>query len=167
MRPRLVIFGILFSTCAWVAAAFFAVSGCSRQEAQLTTGKVIAAAQLPGLKGDTAYAEVNPACLASLYEDFRAELSSRGLVKWDARYDCNKFAAHYISKAQTRYAVAAWQSSTPAQSLALAEVWYRRGDGTAHAIVQARTPAGDTYIEPQNGSVLPSIPETAIFLRKW
>lgn len=146
--------------CAW---AFF-VNACSKHEAQLSTGRVIAAADLPGLKGDAAYAEVNPDCLPSLYEDFRAELSARGLVRWDARYDCNKFASHYISRAQTRYSIAAWHSSTPAQSLALAEVWFERPDGTRHAIVQARTPAGDIYIEPQTGQRTTA---GQIYLRKW
>lgn len=143
------------------------LAGCGKAEQQLSTGKVIAAAQLPGIRGDAQYAEVNPDCLPALYEDFRAELSQRGLVKWDSRFDCNRFAVHYISKAQTRYAVAAWQSSTPAQALALAEVWYRRADGTAHAVVQARTPEGDIFIEPQNGQRLPPIADSQIFLRKW
>jgi hypothetical protein len=153
---------------AAVLALCWLVAGCSKAEQQLSTGKVIAAGQLPGICGDAAYAEVNPDCLPSLYDDFRAELSQRGLVKWDARFDCNRFAVHYISKAQTRYAVAAWQSNTPAQALALAEVWYRLPGGAgAHAIVQARTPEGDIFIEPQTGQRLPAPPESAIFLRKW
>lgn len=150
-----------------VLAACWVLAGCSKAEQQLSTGKTIESAALPGWRGEAVYAEVNPACLPSLYDDFRAELSQRGLVKWDARYDCNRFAAHYISKAQTRYAVAAWQSNTRAQALALAEVWYRLPDGGGHAIVQACTPEGDIFIEPQTGQRLPAPSESSIYLRKW
>lgn len=154
----------------WVAGllllAALAFSGCGRREAQLTTGRVLPASSMSaGIVGDAAYAEVRQEALPALYADFRGTLSRLGLVKWDPRFDCNRFASLYVAVAQTRYAVAAWHSPTDAQALALAEVWYRRQDGTAHAIVQARTPAGDTYIEPQTGLAVPT--PTGVFLRKW
>lgn len=159
--------GLIAAFCLWVLF----VTGCGKQERALSTGEVVSNAQLPsGFKGDTAYAVVQSAALPALYENFRSVLSSQGLVKWDARYDCNHFSALYIALAQTQYAVAAWHSETKAQTLALAELWYLpNGPPSGHAIVQARTELGDIYIEPQSGQRLTLTPAQlrSIYLRKW
>jgi hypothetical protein len=153
-----------------LAAALFLTS-CGKKEASMTTGEVIASGSLAGLKGDTAYAKVQSSALPVIYENFKAVLNQRGLVKWDSRYDCNHFAALYIAIAQTDYAVAAWHSSTTAQTLALAELWYVPGGigNKGHAIVQAETERGTLYIEPQNGQLLTltAAELRTVYLRKW
>ena len=154
-------------------ACLVIIGGCGRQEKALSTGKVMTStevrATLPGYVGDTAYAVVRSTALPSLYDNFQTGLSREGLIKWDARFDCNHFAALYVALAQARYAVAAWQSSTPAQSLALAEVWYHRDDGKGHAIVAAITEHGLQFIEPQTGAVItPSESERSnIYFCRW
>lgn len=165
----------LAAVCGLIAAVCLGglfATGCGKQERALSTGEVVANAQLPsGFKGDAAYAVVRSDALPLLYENFRSVLSSQGLVKWDARYDCNHFAALYVALSQTQYAVAAWHSETKAQTLALAEVWFLRGGSgnKGHAIVQARTELGDIYIEPQSGARLTLTPAElrSIYLRKW
>lgn len=164
MKSFLTVLAVLF-----VAVAF---TSCSKREATLSTGTVLPAAALPitGFKGDTAYAVVQSTALPALYDNFRAVLSRQGLVKWDARYDCNHFASLYISLAQSSYTVATWHSETKAQTLALAEVWYRPGNGVGgHAIVAAMTERGLVYVEPQNGRELTLSPaeRASIFLCKW
>lgn len=153
------------------AGALF-VGGCGKREAALSTGQVTPAAELPlaGFKGDAAYATVQSAALPSFYDNFRDVLSRQGLVKWDGRFDCNHFAALYISLAQSSYTVAAWQSETKAQTLALAEIWYRPGAGAAgHAVVAAATERGLLFIEPQTGREiqLTAAERGTIYLCKW
>lgn len=153
------------------------LAGCARREEALSTGQTVASLSLPtALKpyhwsGDAEYAVVRSTALPSIYGDFRSTLSDLGLVKWDARFDCNRFATLYIGVAQARYAVAAWHSSTKAQALALAEVWYLQGgDATrAHAIVLAHTERGPVFVEPQTGRELTLTPaeQRSIFLCKW
>ena len=147
------------------------VTGCSKREEKLSTGATIPAVQLPltGPRGDSIYAVVQSAALPYLYDNFRSVLSSQGLVKWDARFDCNHFSTLYISTAQINYAVAAWHSSTPANSLALAEVWYIPTGRSPHAIVAAQTEQGLLFIEPQTGKVITLSPSerSSIFLAKW
>jgi hypothetical protein len=161
---------LLTLVCVW---AFF-VNACSKRETQLSTGAVLAAAQvqqiLPGFAGDTAYATVQSSGLPEIYQNFRAVLNQQGLVKWDERYDCNHFAALYVALAQSQYTVAAWHSNTKAQTLALAEVWYRPGAGAVgHAIVAAVTERGLLFLEPQNGQEisLTAAERRTIYLCKW
>lgn len=150
-----------------VSMAFVLLPGCSKAERHLSTGKVILAKDLPGWTPDTAYAEVNPECLPDLYANFRDVLSRQGLVKWDKKYDCNHFAALYVALAQARYTVAAWHSETDAQTLALAEVWYRTGPDSGHAIVEAYTSEGIIFIEPQTGQRIAGPSPDKVILRKW
>lgn len=154
-----------------LALVLIAIMGCGRKEAKLSTGTVLLAADLPlyGFKGDKSYAVVQSTALPDLYANFRDALSKQGLVKWDARFDCNHFAALYVSLAQAAYTVAAWQSSSPAQTLALAEVWYVRGSGGGHAIVSAVTERGLLFIEPQTGLELSltAAEQRSIYLTKW
>lgn len=156
-----------------VVAAVLALgfSGCSKRESELSTGRTIPSAQLPiGFAGDAVYAEVRAESLPGIYEEFRSTLSRLGLVKWDSRFDCNRFATLYIGVAQALYGAAAWHSETPAQALALAEVWYRPdGSKTGHAIVEAVTDRGILHIEPQTGKllVLTDSELRSVRLRKW
>lgn len=125
------------------------------------TGKLVSPATLftswpPVLLADASYAEVNSAWLASHYEAFRSDLFNKGVVKWDARFDCNRFALLYRAFAQTTFFLATFHDTIQAQALAIGEVWYRPawGGGGVHAINVAITDIGVMYIEPQTGNVL-------------
>lgn len=107
---------------------------------------------LTGFTGDASYASVSLAALLEHFDTFRQVLFDlTGLTKWDARYDCNHFAALFIATAQARYAREAWHSEGAPQTLALGEVWYRPTTGPNHAIVAAHTDLGLVFIEPQTG----------------
>lgn len=169
---RLALRGLCVASLVSLACLFlWLATGCGRQEAPLTTGRVIPAGALPQPTaiGDAAYAELRADALPLLYENFRALLSRQGLVRWDDRFDCNKFAALYVSLAQVDYAVEAWHSRSAARSLALAPIWYTRDTGGRHAIVQAITEQGAVFIDPQNGRRLVlSDPEIrSIYFRQW
>lgn len=142
------------------------VSSCSRpaERSPLATGKVVTAAELRNAfgyatTGDTAYAVVSADALRAFYADFRAETFRQGVTKWDERFDCNHFAGYYVALAQTRYYLANFHTSTPAQTLALGVLWYRPGARKkAHAIVQALTDRGIVSIEPQTGDEITLTP---------
>lgn len=133
-----------------------------------TTGRVLTRADVQLATstlffGDSLYAEVNSRWLARYYVDFRAELFRLGVLRWDRRFDCNRFAEFYASLAQARFYRDTFQSALPAQSLAIAPFWYLRADGKgAHAVVQALTERGRLFIDPQTGhEVTLSVTESA------
>jgi hypothetical protein len=118
-----------------------------------TLDRLAIAHTLPMAKmGDVLYAEVNSEWLKDFYQSYRSELSRMGVVKWDDRYDCRRFAGLFTELAQTRFFKQAFHSGIPANTLALGPVWYRRADGKGgHAIVVALTERGAIYLDPQNG----------------
>lgn len=101
--------------------------------------------------GDELYAEVNSTWLRAFQRDYRAELFRLGVVKWDARFNCQRFVELYVGLAQARYFHVAFHTWQPAGALAIGPVWYVRGDGTGHAVVQAVTERGTLFIDPQSG----------------
>ena len=156
------------------------IVGCSKREASpLASGQVVnnPGTVLPGFVGDGPYALVRSDALSSYYADFRAQLFKEGVTKWNDRFDCNHFASYYIAKAQTAYYLANFHSTTPAQTLALAEVWYRPGGGLkGHAVVAALVdnspPTGPptlVFVEPQTGQRFDMTPaeRASVFLVKW
>lgn len=170
-RSRLVLLLQLLSrlaagTCLTLVVGIF--TGCATPSADHPvastpppiTGKVLTEADLrtviPGaIAAEKQYAEVNSAWLPVWYRIYRSKLSKIGLVRWDERFDCNRFADCYTNLAQAHFAVKMFHSDTPAQALAIGPIWYRRSDGTgAHAIVQAWTERGRVFIEPQTGQEL-------------
>ena len=130
----------------------------SKPKPAASTGRVLNALDLLNAgattpAGDAGYAEVNSAWLASYYDSFRNSLFREGVVKWDARFDCNHFADAYAVLAQLKFFAENFQSRTSAQTLAIGVVWYRRDvDGGGHAINCALTERGTVYIEPQTGT---------------
>jgi hypothetical protein len=152
---------------ALLVAAVIATSGCAsvptssetttRVSLHPSTGRVIFAddlqRMLPGLVvGNRLYAEVDSGWLRQWYARYRAELHHLGIVRWDMRFDCNRFAAFYSGMAQAFFYSDAFHSRTPAQALALGPFWYRRDDdGGGHAIIQAVTERGRIFIDPQSG----------------
>jgi hypothetical protein len=155
---------LLAAACLAAAAGFSA--GCAttatlaRAPAPAVapaTGKVLTRAQLrdaiPGaIAGEDRYAEVNSAWLREWYQVFRAKLFKIGIVNWDERFDCNRFADFYSNLAQAFFSLEMFHSETPAQALALGPIWYVRADGTgSHAVIQALTERGRVFIDPQTG----------------
>lgn len=147
------------------------VPSCSKREGQLATGKVVSWSEVerPSFVGDNAYAVVRRAALPQMQASFREVLSKRGLVKWDARFDCNRFSGLFINLAHVDYAVAAWHSNSPAQALALAEIWYRPDSGGKHSIVQALTEDGVIYWDVVLGQevALSTAELNSIEFRQW
>lgn len=136
--------------------AILAIAGCSKAPERLSTFKVFngreVLAKVPhATLGDDSYAEVRADALPGMYDAFRSDLFSKGITKWDERFDCNHFAAYYVALAQIRFFEASFHSRTPAKTLALAPYWVRSSPNTAHALVVALTDRGIVYIEPQTG----------------
>lgn len=141
----------------------FALGGCATT-AQVeagavlpTTGRILSDRELRGavpgaILGESVYAEVNSEWLPHWYRTYRQQLFKIGLVRWDSRFDCNRFADFYTNLAQAYFSVEMFHSTTPAQALALGPFWYVRQDGRgSHAIVQAVTERGRIFIDPQTG----------------
>jgi hypothetical protein len=155
---------LLAAACLAAAAGFSA--GCATHPARAAapvapaTGKVLTGAQVraavPGaIAGEDRYAEVNSAWLADWSQVFREKLFKLGIVRWDDRFDCNRFADFYTNLAQAFFSLKMFHSETPAQALALGPVWYVRADGSgSHAVVQALTERGRVFIDPQTGREL-------------
>lgn len=121
------------------------------------TGRILTNQELRGtvpgvILGEALYAEVNSEWLPHWYGTFRAQLFRIGLTRWDARFDCNRFADCYANLAQAFFSLEMNRSRTRAQALALGPFWYVRADGKGtHAIVQAVTERGRIFIDPQTG----------------
>lgn len=142
------------------------LSGCSKKEEQMTTKDVIGSQNVAQyisqatngeyefntFTPDVAYAIVNSKWLEGFYKRWRSDLFDKGVVHWDNRFDCNKFAASYCAAAQIEFYNATFHSRTNAQALAIGEMWYRPDNAkTNHAIVIVISERGIIYIEPQNG----------------
>lgn len=125
-----------------------------------TTGRILTDRELRGavpgaILGEAVYAEVNSRWLPHWYRTYRQQLFKIGLVRWDSRFDCNRFADFYSNLAQAYFSVEMFHSATPAQALAMGPFWYVRADGKgSHAIVQAMTERGRIFIDPQTGEEL-------------
>jgi hypothetical protein len=168
-----------FSRFNVIAALFLGVAifigGCAKKDASpLSTGQVVQNpaidTQLFGYVGDGPYAIVKADALPDYYQSFRKRLFDDGVVKWDERFDCNHFVSYYVALAQTQFYLKNWGATTPAQTLAMAEVWYRPGGGKkGHAIVAAQTDRGLLFIEPQTGRTVTLSPaeRQSVFLVKW
>lgn len=112
-----------------------------------------------GHVGSSHLAQVRADALPGLYSHFRDELFRLGVVKYDPRFDCNHFAAFFCALANAKFSAANFHSRTPAQSLALAEYWYRPGAmQMGHAVVFALTDRGPLWLEPQTGALLTLTP---------
>ena len=118
----------------------------------LTRAEIQAAVGSFGYFSDDVYAEVSSSWLKSFYDDYRKVIFDQGVTKWEPTFDCDNFVTFFVALANVRFFSASFHSFTSAQSLALAEFWYRPGCGTnAHAIVTAMTERGQIFLEPQSG----------------
>jgi hypothetical protein len=129
----------------------------TRGSVTLTTGRVFTRADMQrqtstNYFGDEAYAEVNSAWLPKFNQEFRRELHRLGIVRWNDRFDCNRFAELFIALAQARFYRESFHSDTPARALAMGPYWYVREDGRGtHAVVQVLTERGRIFVDPQTG----------------
>ena len=71
-----------------------------------------------------------------------------GWDKWADQWLCKDFAAMFRVFAQRAHAST---HKVPDERLICAEFWYRRDDGTGHALNFMLTDKGPVYIEPQTG----------------
>lgn len=101
--------------------------------------------------GDISYAEVNSEWLKNFYRTYRSELSRMGVVKWDSRYDCRRFAGLFTELAQNHFFQQEFHNDIKAHTLALGPIWYCPEQGGGHAIIFALTEKGPVYLDPQNG----------------
>src|SRR5438309_1904439 len=99
-----------FFLLAGLFAATAFMPSCSKTpEASPTSGQLIAPLALqvatgPGtFTGDAQYAAVSSEWMRSFYDEFRAEIFRKGVVKWDERFDCNHFAGYYVELTQTKF----------------------------------------------------------------
>jgi hypothetical protein len=155
-----------------ILLAILALSACAPQPAeQMSTGTTIPAANLPGWKGDAVYGQVSSAWLKDFHARWKADLFSKGVVRWDGRFDCNRFAAHFAAAAQIEYYTQNFHSWTAGQAAAVGEVWYLIGGqkGRGHSIVLAYTERGPTYFEPQTGKevALSAAEQQSIYLTRF
>lgn len=160
-----------------LAALLVLPFGCAKKDVSLLSAGTVVQnpaldSKLYGFIGDGPYATVKADALPAYYDSYRQELFDKGVTKWDVRFDCNHFASYYIAKAQLEYYSANFHSSTPAQTLALAEVWYKpawAGGKQGHAIVAAFTDAGLLFIEPQTGQriAMTAAERSSVYLVKW
>ena len=122
-----------------------------------TTGRVFTKAEMHQRTtthyfGDEVYAEVNSQWLQQYYQEFRSELHRLGVLQWDERFDCNRFAELYVGLAQARFFRETFHSRSAARALAIGPFWYVRDNGRgSHAVVQALTERGRVFIDPQTG----------------
>lgn len=110
--------------------------------------------------GGKAYAEVSSTWLHEFYDKYRSELSRMGIVKWDDRFDCRRFAGMFAELAQAEFFVKAFHVQTSANTLALGQVWYRPDTTiTGHAVIVAFTERGRVFLDPQSGKEIKLSPQ--------
>ncbi len=160
-RPWLNLWRVIIVTVSLLFVLEFI--GCSRQSSEppMLTGAVITSAQASGeigaWCGDESYAVVSTEWLRWHYTQFRSGLSAGayGITQWDAKYDCNRFAAKFAADAQVCFFARSFHSRLPAKAAAVGEYWYRQSVTVSHAVVIARTESGWVLLEPQSGRITP------------
>lgn len=105
---------------------------------------------------DTSYARPTLAWLTGpFWRSFAADRWAK-VGRYTRTNDCDNWARAYAQHAQDCHARTA---THPDEALAVGEFFYTRADGLgAHAIAVAITDTGLTFLEPQNGTVLPLTP---------
>ncbi len=120
---------------------------------------------------DVAYKTVDVNWMKSqFYDYFRSDLFSKGIVKWDKKFDCDKFAKYFAALIQVKYFVDNFQSWNPGESLAVGEIYYKVGgnDKKGHAINCVYLKNGFMFFEPQTGQFvdLSDVEKKSVFLVK-
>jgi hypothetical protein len=132
-----------------------------KQPASFWTGKTYTANEFRAALGvwdmsaDSTYAEIRASELPKFYTWYQEKLFDLGLVRWDARADCDNFANLYTDLFQLRFYLAQWDSNTlpAAESVAVASFWYTPDNSKlSHAINAVLTDEGLIFVEPQTGN---------------
>lgn len=103
---------------------------------------------------DKSYKSPNTKWLQStFYKRFHADLFDKGIIKWDAKFDCDKYAKYFTSLLQIDYFVENFYSREDSESLAVGEIYYNiKGEkGNGHAINIVYSNGGFLFFEPQTG----------------
>ena len=150
----------LFPLFCAIFATFCLISCKPKPAAPLTSPEFYTRTQLtvilfrafgvPPNFGDETYQLVNPHEISTLYKNYQKDLFNKGIVRWDKKFDCNRFSLSFQSFAQISY----YNNSGEAQSIAVGEIYYVRDNGGPHAINIIVTPTDFLFIEPQSGEIL-------------
>lgn len=101
---------------------------------------------------DKEYQTVNYDSLQFFYNEYKSELSSKGISKWNESFDCNRYSLFYHAFAQVFYFQQSGDSKAP--SIAIGELYYFSKRRSGHAINFAVTERGIVFIEPQTGKIV-------------
>jgi hypothetical protein len=161
--------------------------GCAKQSSSITPNtdkslpanlvEIQIAAYFPGrnvgawaFTPDKSYALVNRKWIKSFYNEWREDLFKKGVIRWDDKFDCNKFAASFCAAAQIAYFNSSYGDSSKPQALAIGEIWYYPAyNQRPHAIVCAIADDGVIFLEPQTGEELKLLPIelSSIFFKRF
>lgn len=104
---------------------------------------------------DDTYARPTLAWLQGpFWESFREDRWAK-VGRYTRKNDCDNWARAYAQHAQDCHAVS---NGNDDDAVAVGEFFYTRSTGASHAIAVAITEHGVTFLEPQNGTVLPLTP---------
>jgi hypothetical protein len=147
------------SKVIFVVFSFLALFGCTKRQApSMLSGDVLSRAALyksitGGAGMDDSYAVVRADWLTWAYSAWRSDLSKE-IVKWDERFDCNRFALDFIAWTHRRFLVDEWHTSVKAQAASVHLFCYNPTPTTAHAVVFINTDRGEVFLEVQTGKHL-------------
>lgn len=103
---------------------------------------------------DSSYAVISDDSLKTLYSQWRSQLSSKGIIKWDSTFDCNRFAQSFAAFVQEKYFAVSFHAQSPAQAVAIGEAWYTPKGKGKHAVNVILLSTGFVFFEPQDGTFL-------------
>lgn len=123
---------------------------------------------------DNNYITVNLKWLQNeYYKEFKTKLFEDGIAKWDAVFDCDKFARYFTDYLQTKFLKENYHNGQgKPQSVAVGVLCYKVGGivDRGHAINIIWTEDGTfMYLEPQTGAEvgLTKVEKNSAFLILW
>ena len=105
---------------------------------------------------DLSYQWVKIESIEKIYAKYREDMFDKGVVRWDSRFDCNKFSISFAAFCQTKYFVETFGKKNHSQSIAIGEIYYRpdisRSDGGNYHAINIMIVNGEfRFFEPQTG----------------
>lgn len=171
----------------FIATALFllgVVVSCSKKDElppQAPEGQRLTAVELNSkvgfaLAGDNVFQPVTREQILASHEEMKSELFRKGLVRWDERFDCNRFVSYQVSLLQVQHFLRNFHASASAraQALAVGQVWYKpdavpANSGARHAILEGVTPEGIVHFDSTTGKFvnLSAAEKQSIFARLY
>lgn len=114
----------------------------------LLSGDEVRMTELPvaGIYGDSVYYRVETPEMHSLIRDWE-KAKPKLATKYGHGFDCTSFSQLFCGWAKAQHA----RAHPKRASLAIAEAWYLREDGTSHAVALFALASGSSvHIDPQN-----------------